>query len=260
MGELGSRDRVRGRARLVRFFPALLAAAMLQATPASAAQIGVAAIVQNEVTGIIAGKSAPIAVGNQIFSDQRIQTGTNGTAQFLFADQSVFTIGPKSDLVLDRFVYDPANGGGNLTLETTKGAFRFISGTQTAESYKIQTPVATIGIRGSMVLGVGTPTGFLFYTGEGLSYVIPNGKPIIDNIPAGRAVLILDDGRVIETKFDVGQLDLTRLQQLLPLFEEFPDRFQDIADQNGALHAPVCSDSDRYSEPAGPNNDEPDCD
>ena len=256
MRSFGSCHRRNALALLSRFSTALVALCLIQVTGAWAAQIGVAAIVQNDVTGTIGGNTTPMAVGNQIFADQRIRTGTSGSAQFLFADQSVFTIGPKSDLTLDRFVYDPNKGTGNVAFETTRGAFRFISGSRSPDSYKITTPVATIGVRGSMVFGVGGPTSYIFYTGEGSSYVIPNGNAIIDNIPAGRAVLILADGQVIITKFDVGQLDLSRLQELLPLFEDFPDSFQDLSDQRGALSAPVCNDADRISDTSA---EDPDC-
>src|SRR4029079_9373061 len=116
----------------------LLVVALLAPDPTWAAKIGVAALVQNQVMGTIGSQSKPLAVGNEIFANQRIQSGNTGTAQFLFADQSVFNIGPQSDLVLDRFVYDPNKGTGDVVLEATKGTFRFISGSQTPTNYKIQ--------------------------------------------------------------------------------------------------------------------------
>ena len=209
----------------------LLVVSLFVPQAAFAAKIGVAAMVQNEVNGTIAGQTKALSVGSELFTNQRIQTGANGTAQFLFLDQTTLTIGPKSDVTLDRFIYDPKKATGDVVLETTRGAFRFISGAQTADSYKIKTPVATIGVRGSMIYGVGGPNYFVFYVGEGTGFVIPNGMELIDNIPAGRAVIILTDGRVIIGKFDVGELDLARMRELLPLFEDIPDNFQDIIDQ-----------------------------
>jgi hypothetical protein len=226
----------------------LVALTAIFSTEAGAAKIGVAAMVHNQVTGTIGSQTGPISVGNEIVANQRIQTGNTGTAQFLFADQSVFDIGPRSDLVLDRFVYDPNKGSGDVVLETTKGAFRFISGSQSPTNYKIQTPLATAGIRGSMIFGVLGPNAFVFYTGEGTSFVTPNGRPTIDNIPPGRAVITTADGQVTIIKFDVGSLDLNRLQQLLPSGESLPDGYQDFRG--------ICIDPDRFADPF----DDPDCD
>src|SRR4051812_24560436 len=53
-------------------------------------------------------------IGNEIVHNERIQTEDSGQAQILFVDQSAFTVGPGSDLVIDDFVYDPATTQGKL--------------------------------------------------------------------------------------------------------------------------------------------------
>src|SRR5690606_5957425 len=120
------------------------------ALPASSAmaqsKVGVAALVENDVSGTLSGRTRALQVGSDVFGGERVQTGDSGNAQLLFLDQTSFTIGPKADVTLDRFVYDPRRNTGNVVLQTTKGAFRFISGSQGADNYRIQTPVATIGV------------------------------------------------------------------------------------------------------------------
>lgn len=205
---------------------ALASTVALPSVPALAqGKVGVAALVENEVNGNLGGRARPLQVGSDVFGGERIQTGANGNAQLLFLDQTSFTIGPKADVTLDKFLYDPRRNTGNVVLETTKGAFRFVAGAQGADKYQIKTPVATIGVRGSVIYGIGGPNGFIFYVGEGRGWVNPKNGKLIDNIPAGRAVIVTPDGRVIITKFDVGDLDLARLQELLPLFEDLPENF-----------------------------------
>lgn len=48
-------------------------------------------------------------------------------------------------------MYDPKAEKGGFTVNTLKGTFRFITGSLPSRSYKIKTPVATIGIRGTIL-------------------------------------------------------------------------------------------------------------
>ena len=52
--------------------------------------------------------------------------------------------------MLDRFVYNPNRGSGNVVLSTARGALRFVTGAQNPTNYTIKTPVATIGVRGTI--------------------------------------------------------------------------------------------------------------
>ena len=49
---------------------------------------------------------------------------------------------------LDKFVYDPSGSSGAVVIEATKGAFRFVTGSQDKRVYQIKTPFGTLGIRG----------------------------------------------------------------------------------------------------------------
>lgn len=101
-----------------------------------------------------------LSVGNDVFFEDMITTDAAGNAQVMFLDRSSLTVGPNSNLTIDRFVYDPATSAGALTVKGTKGVFRFVGGALSKkEPVKIQTPVATIGIRGGIVLVEVAPDG-----------------------------------------------------------------------------------------------------
>lgn len=133
----------------------VLAFVVADATAGIADQtIGTAAIVVNNVSGT--PQNAPTAAalhqGDGLFSNERIETAKDSKAQLLFADQTALSMGPQSNLVLDKFVYDPNRNVGTVVLQTVSGAFRFIGGvadTTPGSSYSVQTPVGTIGIRGT---------------------------------------------------------------------------------------------------------------
>jgi hypothetical protein len=118
---------------------------------AFADKIGIASAVKNDVQASLAGPPKPLATGNDVFANQRIRTGEASTAQLLFLDETSVSVGPRSELVLDRFVFNPERGAGNVVLTTGRGAFRFVTGAQNPTHYTIKTPVATIGVRGTIV-------------------------------------------------------------------------------------------------------------
>ena len=75
-----------------------------------------------------------------------------GTMSIDFIDETRVDITEHSRLVIDEFVYDPANDVGSLSIKATLGGVRYASG-QIAKKYrqnvKIKTPSATIGVRGT---------------------------------------------------------------------------------------------------------------
>src|SRR5919197_4472141 len=85
----------------------------VQAGPALAqAKIGVAAAVQNQVFG----NSQPLATGAGVFANEHIRTGEASSAQLQFVDETNLAVGPKSEVVLDRFVYNPNRGKGSVVV------------------------------------------------------------------------------------------------------------------------------------------------
>lgn len=130
---------------------AVLLISMCATGTAWADRIGVAAAVKNDVTASLGGAAHSLSPGNDILANQRIRTGAASTAQLLFLDETSVSVAPQSEIVLDRFVYDPNRGTGNVVLTTGRGAFRFVTGAQNPTNYTIKTPVATIGVRGTIV-------------------------------------------------------------------------------------------------------------
>jgi hypothetical protein len=122
--------------------------------PALSANIGVTSAVLPEATGTPPDAQPRILeVGIDVVADERIVTGDVGKTHLLFQDGSALTVGPKSDLMLDEFVYDPGRKTGAIALSATKGLLRFVGGRISKTSpVQIRTPTATIGIRGGIVI------------------------------------------------------------------------------------------------------------
>ena len=81
--------------------------------PAEADKVGVAAAVNPDAFSSLSGTpKSQLSIGKSIFFNERINTTTSGLVQVLLVDGSTFTVGPGSDLVIDKFVYDPKKGTG----------------------------------------------------------------------------------------------------------------------------------------------------
>lgn len=135
----------------------LAAALLLLAVPATAQQVGTSAAVRGDVFVTARGAERRAAVREAISLADRVLTGDASALQILLLDTSTFTVAQNADIVIDRFVYDPDRSTGEVAASVAKGAFRFVSGRiakRQPRNVSVQTPSATIGIRGTMIEGV----------------------------------------------------------------------------------------------------------
>ena len=135
----------------------LVAASAAPALAQANAAIGVNAAIRNQVqmkTATDAG-FRPAVVREMVHLGDTVTSGANSALQILLKDRSVFTIGANARMTLDRFVYDPSRGTGDVAATVAKGAFRFMSGKALAHggNNTIRTAVASIGVRGTIVEG-----------------------------------------------------------------------------------------------------------
>ncbi len=118
--------------------------------------VGNASIVVKTVTGTIEDNIHKIKLQDDLYHNEQIETHEESATEITFLDDTTISLGPKSSIVLDEFVYDPDPSKSSFVVTITEGALRFTSGVLPSESYKIHTPVATIGIRGTVIdLAVG---------------------------------------------------------------------------------------------------------
>lgn len=158
---------------------AALLAITLPATAALAQDIGTIALSVAQVTGTPPNAAArALHIGSAVVLDEQVETGAASRAEVLFRDQTSLSLGANTAVVLDRFVFDPSSGAGELALTMTQGALRFIGGTLSdTQPALVTTPTATIGIRGSSALisSDGQSTIAVFIAGDELC-LTPSGN------------------------------------------------------------------------------------
>jgi hypothetical protein len=113
--------------------------------------IGNTRVVVRTVIGSFEGDIRTLALEDDIYHNELIETEEESATKLIFLDETTLTLGPQSSVVLDRFVYDPDPSKASLVMTATKGIFRFASGQLPKNAYRLHTPAATIGIRGTVL-------------------------------------------------------------------------------------------------------------
>ena len=116
-------------------------------TSAAEGPIGVAAVVRNNVSQL-EPRVTRIAKGDEVVRNEVVRTEADSDARLVFRDDTNLSLGPGSTLKLDRTVFDDPKPG-DIAIKLTSGAFRFVTGNSNKEAYVINTPVATMGVRGT---------------------------------------------------------------------------------------------------------------
>jgi hypothetical protein len=96
------------------------------------------------------GQAGAVKVGDPVYLGDIAETGADGRLGVTFEDGTAFTLSNSARMVLNEFVYNP-NGKSNRTFfSLTKGTFTFVAGkVAKTGDMQIDTPVATMGIRGT---------------------------------------------------------------------------------------------------------------
>ncbi len=132
-------------------------------------RIGTATSTKPDAQGIIGAKSEALSPGTELYANETVRTGNVGRADLVLLDNTNLTVGPTSEVLLDKFVYDRTGSSGSVILQATRGAFRFVTGSQDHRAYKVNTPYGSLGVRGTTVEVVVKPKG---QTG----HLCPNGR------------------------------------------------------------------------------------
>jgi hypothetical protein len=89
-------------------------------------------------------------VGDPVYKGDVVSTGADSKLGIVFVDGTTFNISSNARMVLNEFVYDPKGTSNSTLISLTKGTFTFIAGkVAKTGDMKIDTPVATMGIRGT---------------------------------------------------------------------------------------------------------------
>ena len=98
--------------------------------------------------------STPAKPGDAIFATDTLRTAGDGTLGVTLKDDTRLSLGPNSEVKIDRYVYSPGEGGMGMVLKFVRGVAVYVSGRLAKlapDSIRLEAPSAIVGVRGTTV-------------------------------------------------------------------------------------------------------------
>jgi len=203
----------------------------VRASDLSARAVGVEGV----VTVTREGNTIPVTRGESLYKSDRIKTEENASIELKLLDGSLINLGELADLTITELVYDPIKKDGFNDLKINTGAFRLISGSIAKlgpDLMKLDTPVATIGIRGTSLVGKASKVGEDNHVilvadpnGNVGEVVVENSAGIVTLSKKGEGVTLKDPTEQVSKKiYKVEFIDEISKQVPVIKYESIQDR------------------------------------
>jgi hypothetical protein len=108
---------------------------------------------QGQAAVVRTQQSLPAEIGLRLMRNDVLKTGPNGSVGIILRDDTLLAVGPNSELLMADFAFAPAEGKLSLVTRLTQGTAAYLSGQigkLAPHAVRFETPVATIGTRGTM--------------------------------------------------------------------------------------------------------------
>jgi hypothetical protein len=138
-------------------WPGTLALVLLGAAPALCQQPAAAGrikVVSGSAFIVRAGTPVPAQAGQLVYEADSLRTGSDGRVGITLKDDTRVSLGPNSEVRLERFAYAPANGQIGFVLQMVRGMAAYVSGRiakLAPDSVRLESPAAIIGVRGTTI-------------------------------------------------------------------------------------------------------------
>ena len=145
---------MRGLLRIVAGVAVVMA---LAATPVSAQQAvpaGHVKTVSGTATIVRDHGAAAAKAGDPIYATDTLRTGADGSVGVTLRDDTRVSLGPNSEVKVDRYVYSPGEGGLGMVLKFIRGVSVYVSGRMAKlapDAVRLETPSGIVGVRGTTV-------------------------------------------------------------------------------------------------------------
>lgn len=132
--------------------PTAIALAVSTLGPAEAAsKVGVAEEIRNSVKAVARKKERSLKEEAPVYRKETVSAAQDSSGRFRFNDDTKLTLGPGASVILnDVVIGTQSKSAKKFAIKATTGTFRFVSGLSEKSVYKIETPVAAIGVRGTV--------------------------------------------------------------------------------------------------------------
>ena len=104
------------------------------------------------ISGTVKTETRELKAGDKIYLNETIYAAADSGTQILLLDQSTFTVGEDSEVVMDTFIFDPATNDGKIVASVKQGSLKVISGLiskKDPDALTVEVPEGTLGSRGT---------------------------------------------------------------------------------------------------------------
>ena len=133
----------------------ILTLVLMASVPAAAQQQSAAGrikVVSGSAFILRGHDTIPARAGELVFAADGLRTGEGGSLGVTLKDDTRLSLGPNSEVRLDRYVYAPGNGGLGMVIKFVRGVAAYVSGRMARiapDSIRLETPSAIVGVRGT---------------------------------------------------------------------------------------------------------------
>jgi hypothetical protein len=127
-------------------------ALLLATAECAAATAGFVKVAEGTATVTRGNQTMPAAPGLPLEEGDVLKTGADGQLGVVLRDDTRVSLGPDTEVRIDRFVFAPAQGQLALVLKMARGVAAYVSGKiaqLSPDAVRVETPVATVGVRGT---------------------------------------------------------------------------------------------------------------
>jgi len=94
----------------------------------------------------------PAQPGQMVYENDSLKTSGDGFVGLTLKDDTLLSLGPNSEVHLDRFVFAPGEGRLGFALRIARGLVAYVSGRiakLSPEAVRLETPSGIVGVRGT---------------------------------------------------------------------------------------------------------------
>jgi hypothetical protein len=112
-------------------------------------------IASGSVSIVRNGQAIAAQPGQVVYEADTVRTGADGRVGLTLKDDTRLSLGPSSEIRLDKFAYAPAEGRLGFVLNVVRGVAAYVSGRiakLAPDAVRLETPAAIVGVRGTTLV------------------------------------------------------------------------------------------------------------
>ena len=133
----------------------VLGLALFGAIADASSPIGLVKVTEGTATVQRRDETLPARLGLALEEGDILRTGADGRVGVVLRDDTRLSLGPESEILIDRFAFAPAQSRLGLVVKMARGIMAFVSGNiakLSQDAVRVETPVAIVGVRGTQFL------------------------------------------------------------------------------------------------------------